>query len=135
MGFNYSENTKDIERIKADLEVLLAHPPQDVDAEKFAKLVEDTRKAIAARNYHELKRFVSLYISKIVVRNDDISVVVSFTKIVLLVGGAEGNRTPVRKQLGRNFSVRSLLFTFPHPAGNKHPAGFGSFIMHGTRKA
>ena len=90
-------NTKDIERIKADLEVLLAHPPQDVDAEKFAKLVEDTRKAIAARNYHELKRFVSLYVSKIIVRNDDISVVVSFTKIVLLVGGAEGNRTPVRK--------------------------------------
>ena len=29
------------------------------------------------------------------------------------VGGAEGNRTPVRKQLGRNFSGRSLLFTFP----------------------
>ncbi len=50
-------------------------------------------------------------------------------------GGAEGNRTPVRKQLGKNFSGCSLLFTFPHPDGNKHPAGFGSFIMHGTRKA
>ena len=50
-------------------------------------------------------------------------------------GGAEGNRTPVRKQLGKNFSGCSLLFTFPHPDGNKHPAGFGSFIMHGARKA
>ena len=50
-------------------------------------------------------------------------------------GGAEGNRTPVRKQLGGNFSGRSLLFTFPYPDGNKHPAGLGSFIMHGTRKA
>ena len=50
-------------------------------------------------------------------------------------GGAEGNRTPVRKQLGRNFSGCSLLFTFPHPGGNKHPTGFSSFIMHGTRKA
>ena len=50
-------------------------------------------------------------------------------------GGAEGNRTPVRKQLGRNFSGRSLLFTFPQPDGNKHPAGISSFIMHGALKA
>ena len=52
-----------------------------------------------------------------------------------LIGGAGGNRTPVRRQLGRNFSGRSLLFTFPHPGGNKHPTGISSFIMHGTRKA
>ena len=50
-------------------------------------------------------------------------------------GGAEGNRTPVRKQLGRIFSGCSLLFTFPQTAGNKHPAAFGSFMMHGARKA
>ena len=50
-------------------------------------------------------------------------------------GGGGGNRTPVRKQLDRNFSGRSLLFTFPQPAGNKHPAGIGSFMMHGTGKA
>ena len=50
-------------------------------------------------------------------------------------GGAEGNRTPVRKQLGRNFSGRSLLFTFPHPGGNKHPTGISSFMMRGMGKA
>ena len=55
--------------------------------------------------------------------------------MVFLFGGAEGNRTPVRKQLGKNFSGRSLLFTFPHPGGNKHPTGFGSFMMHGMGKA
>ena len=49
-------------------------------------------------------------------------------------GGAEGNRTPVRKQLGGNFSGRSLLFTFPHPGGNKHPTGISSFMMHGIGK-
>ena len=103
--------------------------------QSFLELVERTRKAISAKNYHELKRFVSLYVSKIIVRNDDITVVVSFSKIVLLVGGAEGNRTPVRKQLGGNFSGRSLLFTFPQPDENKHPAGISSFMMHGTRKA
>ena len=50
-------------------------------------------------------------------------------------GGAEGNRTPVRKQLGKNFSGRSLLFTFPQPTGNKHPVGISSFMIHGARKA
>ena len=50
-------------------------------------------------------------------------------------GGAEGNRTPVRKQLGKNFSGRSLLFAFPFPGGNKHPTGIGSFIVRGMGKA
>ena len=50
-------------------------------------------------------------------------------------GGAEGNRTPVRKQLGKNFSGRSLLFAFPFPGGNKHPTRIGSFIMRGMGKA
>ena len=58
-----------------------------------------------------------------------------FHQMVAWNGGAEGNRTPVRKQLGKNFSGRSQLFTFPHPGGNRHPTGISSFIMHGTRKA
>ena len=128
-------NLQDIERIKADLDVLIAHPPKEIDAKKFAELVERTRRAISAKNYHELKRFVSLYVSKIIVRNDDITVVVSYAKIVLLVGGAEGNRTPVQRQLDKTFSERSLLITFPHPGGNKHPTGFSSFMMHGMGKA
>ena len=57
------------------------------------------------------------------------------SKLSNLFGGAEGNRTPVRKQLGKNFSGRSVLFTFPHPDGNKHPAGISSFMMHGMGKA
>ena len=38
-------------------------------------------------------------------------------QMVVWNGGAEGNRTPVRRQLDKTFSGRSLLFTFPHPAG------------------
>ena len=56
-------------------------------------------------------------------------------RVALLFGGDEGNRTPVRKQFGRTFSGRSLLFTFPHLAGNKHSARFSSFIMRGALKA
>lgn len=51
------------------------------------------------------------------------------------IGGGGESRTPVRKQLDWNFSGRSPLFTFPHPDGNGHPAGFGSFMMHGAGKA
>ena len=54
---------------------------------------------------------------------------------ITFVGGAEGNRTPVRKQLGKSFSGRSLLFAFPFPGGNKHPTGIGSFMMRGMGKA
>ena len=50
-------------------------------------------------------------------------------------GGAEGNRTPVRRQLDKTFSERSLLFTFPLPHGNKHPYGISSVIMHGALNA
>ena len=56
-------------------------------------------------------------------------------QMVVWNGGAEGNRTPVRKQLGRNFSGRSLLFTFPQTGGNKHSTVFSSFMMHGMGKA
>ena len=56
-------------------------------------------------------------------------------RVAFAIGGAEGNRTPVRKQLGKNFSGRSLLFTFPHPGGNKHPTEISSFMMRGMGKA
>ena len=52
-----------------------------------------------------------------------------------LFGGVGGSRTPVRRQLGKNFSGCSLLFTFPHPGGSKHPTGISSFMMHGMGKA
>ena len=51
------------------------------------------------------------------------------------IGGAEGNRTPVRRQLDKTFSERRLLFTFPQPGGNKHPTGISSFMMRGMGKA
>ena len=55
--------------------------------------------------------------------------------MALLFGGDEGNRTPVRKQLGKTFSGRSLLFTFPYPDENKHSSELSSFMMHGALKA
>ena len=51
------------------------------------------------------------------------------------IGGADGNRTHVRKQLGKTFSGRSLLFTFPRLHGSKHPYSLSSVMMHGTLNA
>jgi len=54
---------------------------------------------------------------------------------VFFYGGDGGNRTPVRKRFDKNFSGRRRLFTFPRPDGSRHPAGLGSFMMHGALKA
>lgn len=54
-------------------------------------------------------------------------------------GGGGGCRTPVRKRLSRNFSVRRRLLRpegpFPSPEASRHACGSGSFMMHGARKA
>ena len=50
-------------------------------------------------------------------------------------GGAEGNRTPVRKQLDWTFSGRSLLFTFPRRGGSRHSPRLSSFMMRDAGKA
>ena len=54
---------------------------------------------------------------------------------VLLFGGGEGSRTPVRKRFNGNFSGRRRLFTFPYPGVGRHTQGLGSFIVHGALKA
>ena len=56
-------------------------------------------------------------------------------QMVVWNGGAEGNRTPVQRQLDKTFSERSLLITFPHPGENKHSTGLSSFMMRGMGKA
>ena len=50
-------------------------------------------------------------------------------------GGGGGSRTRVRKQLDRNLSERSPLFTFPHRSGKGHPLRISSFMIHGAGKA
>ena len=57
------------------------------------------------------------------------------SKVCINYGGAEGNRTPVQRQLDKTFSERSLLITFPHPGENKHSTGLSSFMMRGMGKA
>ena len=57
------------------------------------------------------------------------------SKLRFFFGGAEGNRTPVRKQLDWTFSGRSLLFTFPRRGGSRHSPRLSSFMMRDAGKA
>ena len=46
-------------------------------------------------------------------------------------GGAEGSRTPVRKQIHRTFSGCRRSFTFPSPCVERHTHGVSRVMMHG----
>ena len=50
-------------------------------------------------------------------------------------GGDEENRTPVQKPIHKDFSGCSLWSTFPYHRVHKQTLWFGSFIVHGRRKA
>ena len=50
-------------------------------------------------------------------------------------GGDEENRTPVRKCRKTGLSECSLWSGFPRRSAHKQAGRFGSFIMHGRRKA
>ena len=103
----------EIERLKAKLKALENNAPKPIDAQAFEKLIEATKKAIKQKSADDLRRFISYYVSRIEVGKDDITVVLSFDTIVSLVGGGEGNRTPVRKPLDTAFSECSPSFEIP----------------------
>ena len=62
------------------------HKPKEIDEGEFKKLIKTTKRLIKAKKLDELKRFISFYVSRIEIGKDDITVVLSFTEIVLLCG-------------------------------------------------
>ena len=87
--------------------------PKEIDETEFKQLIKKTRKLIKEKIIDELKRFISFYISRIEIGKDDITVILSFSNIVLLLGGGGGNRTRVRRPFLTTFSECSQFFPFP----------------------
>lgn len=112
----------DIERVIVSIEELENNKPKEIDEVEFKKLIRKTKQLIKAKKPEELRRFISFYVSKIEIGKDDIKVVLSFRNIVLLLGGGEGSRTPVRKPLTMAFSECSLSFRIP--LTGRRQAGF-----------
>ena len=101
----------EIDRTKARVKELENNAPKPIDENEFQKLIERTREVIKQKDVDALRRLISFYVSRIEIGKDDITVVLSFTQIVLLVGGGEENRTPVRKSLATAFYGCSYHFS------------------------
>lgn len=86
-----STKNTEIKRIEYELENLKTHPPKEIDENAFRKLIKQTKEVIKKRNSIELRKFIRYYVEKIIVGKDDIKVILSSSKIVLMVGGGEGN--------------------------------------------
>ena len=102
----------EIERIKAKLKEMENNAPKPIDEKEFKKLIDKTKEVIKQKSVDELRRLIAFYISRIEIGKDDISVILSFTNIVLLVGGGGESRTPVRKSIHTGISECSCSFKF-----------------------
>ena len=109
-----SDKEQEKNRIELSISEMENHKPKEIDEGEFKKLIKTTKRLIKAKKLDELKRFISFYVSRIEIGKDDITVVLSFTQIVLLCGGDEENRTPVRKTFALAFSECICRFTFPY---------------------
>ena len=108
-----SDKEQEKNRIELSISEMENHKPKEIDEGEFKKLIKTTKRLIKAKKLDELKRFISFYVSRIEIGKDDITVVLSFTQIVLLCGGDEENRTPVRKPRPKAFSECSCCINIP----------------------
>lgn len=66
---------------------------------------------VAEKNIPEIKKFIGSYVEKVIVYKENVDVIFKI-KIVDLLGGGGGIRTPVRKQRYMSISERSHSFKF-----------------------
>jgi len=64
---------------------------------------------VAEKNIPEIKKFIGSYVEKVIVYKEHVDVIFKI-KIVDLLGGGGGIRTPVRKQRYMSISERSHSF-------------------------
>ena len=93
---------------------------------EFNKFMSKARKEIKLKNYHNFKEWLSLFIKEIRVGEDDITVILSYKKIVTKLGGGDESRTRVRKPIHKNFYECIPLFAFPRCNVNGRTLQLGS---------
>lgn len=96
-----------------------------------ATILQNTEKSFIQPQWFSTRMFAKLPKT----RKNRIKIGFQASNLKAVFGGGGGSWTPVRKQLDRNFSGCSLLFTFPCPGESRHPPELGSFMMHGAGKA
>ena len=115
------DKNDEIERTRAEIVALENTAPKLINENEFKELKQATKDTIVRRSLPDLRRLIAFYVTKIEIGKDDISVVLSYCNIVLLCGGGEGSRTPVRKTIPPTFYERSCLFNLVLVCGKQHP--------------
>ena len=107
------EKDKELNQVEQQLYELSLSKDKEITEKEFNKLLSDTKKYIRNKKPENLKRFIRYYIERIEIGKDDITVVLSVSNIVLLLGGDGEIRTRVRRPIPQTFYERSLSFKFP----------------------
>ena len=101
---------KELKQVEQMLHELTISKDKEINETEFNKLLRDTKKYIRNKKPENLKKFIRYYIERIEIGKDDITVVLSVSNIVLLLGGDGGIRTHVRRPIPQTFYERSLSF-------------------------
>ena len=88
---------QEIDNITASIITLENCSPVLMNEAEFNKFMSKARKEIKLKNYHNFKEWLSLFIKEIRVGEDDITVILSYKKIVTKLGGGDESRTRVQK--------------------------------------
>ena len=114
-----TDKKNEIERAKNALKDLENNPPKPIDEKEFDKLLKKTKKIIKQKNSDELRKMIAFYVSRIEIKKDDITVILSYSNVVSLVGGDGGNRNHVRKSIPETFYECSLSIVIPYGTADK----------------
>lgn len=111
---SFMEKMTELEEQKVELEVRIKELKlQDkktvITEEVLRQLFGMFKSYVAEKNIPEIKKFIGSYVEKVIVYKEHVDVIFKL-KIVDLVGGGGGIRTPVRKQRHISISERSHSF-------------------------
>lgn len=70
----------------SDLE---SNAPKPIDKKAFSSLIKKARKAIKEKKVPQLREWLSVFVEKIQVNKDDITIVLTYNNIVSKIGGGD----------------------------------------------
>jgi site-specific DNA recombinase len=107
------EKLSAMETKKAELEISLRQSSnskiEEISQERFSQIVAQAKKYVFEGNTIEIKKFLHQYVDKVLVYEDHVQVVFALHIIVVLFGGGEGSRTPVRKTGYKSLDRKSVV--------------------------
>lgn len=79
----------EISQIDSNISDLESNAPKSIDKKAFSSLIKKARKAIKEKKAPQLREWLSVFIEKIQVNKDDITIVLTYNNIVSKTGGGD----------------------------------------------